>query len=110
MCPDVLKGLHDYCPTNSPGSKGKNLSIGFSAHLSMFTLPCIFCPASLIMCLSGKRTSRVEAEVPGEGCREVGVTCAKTHLILGVVTAEGPLSRQQDKVSHILNRNNSWGI
>ena len=25
------------------------------------------------------------------------MTCAKTHLILGVVNSEGPLSRQQDK-------------
>lgn len=39
----------------------------------------------------------MEVEVPGERCREVGVTCAKTHLIVGVVTSEGPLSRQQDK-------------
>ena len=26
-----------------------------------------------------ERTSRVEVEVPGERCGEVGVTCAKTH-------------------------------
>lgn len=68
--------------------------LGSSSHLSKFILsecqlPCIFCPPSLIVCLSKNGTSRVEVEVHREGCGEAGVTCAETHEGLGVVTSKG---------------------
>lgn len=100
VCPDVLKGLHEAIVQQiAHWEQGKRIyRLGFfcsfvNVYLALHFLSCIIDHVPQRQ----ERTSRVEAEVPGERCREVGVTCAKTHLILGVVTAEGPLSRQQDK-------------
>lgn len=100
MCPDVLKGLHEAIVQQIVyWGQGKRIyRLGFfcsfvNVYLALHFLSCIIDHVPQRQ----ERTSRVEVEVPGERCGEVGVTCAKTYLILGVVTSEGPLSRQQDK-------------